>query len=172
MDGADSECIRHCLNGQPEAFEHLVRRYQTPLVALLTGRLGDRGRAEEAAHDTFVRAFLRLKSLRRREAFFPWIVGIARYVALERRRAAPGALPVGSEPAAAAPSADDGPMFERAIAELPTRYQEVVLLRYYAGFECAEVAAVLGVPLGTVTKRLSRAYARLRAMLREPCATK
>ncbi len=57
---------------------------------------------------------------------------------------------------------------ERAIGELPDAYREVVLLRYYAGRSCSQVAEDLGIPLGTVTKRLSRAYAMLRESLAVP----
>jgi hypothetical protein len=44
-------------------------------------------------------------------------------------------------------------------------YREVVLMRYYGGLSCAEIGGNLGVPVGTVTKRLSRAYAMLRESL-------
>ncbi len=49
-----------------------------------------------------------------------------------------------------------------AVARLPDTYREVILLRFYGGQSCAEISRDLGVPLGTVTKRLSRAYALLR----------
>jgi RNA polymerase sigma-70 factor, ECF subfamily len=54
---------------------------------------------------------------------------------------------------------------EEAIAVLPESYRQVVLLRYYEGLSCQEVATRLGLPLGTVTKTLSRAYALLRQEL-------
>ena len=55
---------------------------------------------------------------------------------------------------------------ERAIAALPEPYRQVILRRYYGDLSCAQVAEGLAVPLGTVTKRLSRAYAMLRVSLR------
>ena len=54
---------------------------------------------------------------------------------------------------------------ERAISELPPPYRQVVLLRYYRRCSCKQVAEQLDVPVGTVTKRLSRAYAMLRESL-------
>ena len=54
---------------------------------------------------------------------------------------------------------------EEAIAVLPESYRQVILLRYYEGLSCQEVATRLGMPLGTVTKTLSRAYALLRQEL-------
>ena len=53
----------------------------------------------------------------------------------------------------------------RAIAELPETYRNVVLLRYYGQHSCNQIAKQLEIPLGTVTKQLSRAYAMLRQSL-------
>jgi RNA polymerase sigma-70 factor (ECF subfamily) len=55
---------------------------------------------------------------------------------------------------------------EEAIAVLPESNRQVILLRYYEGLSCQEVATRLGMPLGTVTKTLSRAYALLRQELK------
>ena len=66
--------------------------------------------------------------------------------------------------ASAAESQTDYPLDE-AIAALPETYRQVILLRYYEGLSCQEVAIRLDLPLGTVTKTLSRAYARLRQEL-------
>ncbi|MHC4708615.1 MAG: RNA polymerase sigma factor [Planctomycetota bacterium] len=46
---------------------------------------------------------------------------------------------------------------------------QVVLLRYYGNCSCSQVAQQLGMPLGTVTKTLSRAYAMLRESLQQEC---
>jgi RNA polymerase sigma-70 factor (ECF subfamily) len=54
---------------------------------------------------------------------------------------------------------------EEAIAALPETYRQVILLRYYEGLSCQELATRLDMPLGTVTKTLSRAYALLRQEL-------
>jgi RNA polymerase sigma factor (sigma-70 family) len=53
-----------------------------------------------------------------------------------------------------------------AVAKLPDVYREIIMLRFYGGQSCAEISHNLGVPLGTVTKRLSRAYSLLRERLR------
>ena len=55
----------------------------------------------------------------------------------------------------------DAPL-ERAIGRLPESQRNIVLLRYYGGLTCAQVARRLELPLGTVTKNLSRAYALMR----------
>jgi RNA polymerase sigma-70 factor (ECF subfamily) len=55
---------------------------------------------------------------------------------------------------------------EEAIAVLPESYRQVILMRYYEGLSCQDVATRLAMPLGTVTKTLSRAYALLRQELK------
>ena len=64
----------------------------------------------------------------------------------------------------AADSREEYPL-EEAIAALPETYRQVILLRYYEGLSCQEIATRLDLPLGTVTKTLSRAYALLRQEL-------
>ncbi len=88
MSPSDEQCVRSCLDGHPEAFRHLVERYQTPLLRHLRLRLGNVGEATEAAQEAFVRAYFALGDLRKPEAFFSWLLGIADRVAKETHRAA------------------------------------------------------------------------------------
>ena len=67
-------------------------------------------------------------------------------------------------PLADAGSTPEYPL-EEVIAALPESYRQVILLRYYEGLSCQEIATRLEMPLGTVTKTLSRAYAQLRQEL-------
>ena len=168
MDLTDKEYVEHCRDGHPEDFGLLVERYQKPLFAYLTSRVGDSGQAEEAAQESFVRAFLSLKKLRKPESFYSWLLGIAGRVAKEQfraavqrqrdREAAETMMSDASDPRETYP-------LEEAIAALPESHCQVILLRYYERLSCQEVATRLGVPLGTVTKTLSRAYALLRQEL-------
>jgi RNA polymerase sigma-70 factor (ECF subfamily) len=170
MEPSDVEYIRSCLDDHPEAFRHLVRRYEAPLMRYLRGRLGNTEDAAEAAQETLVRAYFALGGLRKREAFLSWLLGIADRVAQEARRAARRFRTVDLEQIEPAESA--GPRESaaeaataEAVANLPETYHEVIVLRYYGGYSCAEIGRDLGVPLGTVTKRLSRAYSLLRERL-------
>ena len=114
-----------------------------------------------------MRAFFALGKLRLSGSFFPWLLGIAARVVKEqwraehRYRVALGSMPPRAEPVAV----ERDHALEHAMAELPARYAEVVLLRYYGGRTCKEAASELGMPLGTITKALSRAYAMLREKL-------
>jgi len=169
MCGSDRESINQCLNGHPDEYRRLVERYQAALLSFLVGRLGEREWAEEAAQETFVRAYFALGRLRRAESFFSWLIGIADRVVREQRRNQQRRQQVvvqASAERSRPPHSQREHELERAIAELPDPCREVVLLRYYSGLSCRRIAEQLSAPLGTVTKRLSRAYAMLRESLR------
>jgi len=165
---SDADYVVSSRNGCPDHFHLLVQRYQRPLFAYLSSRLGNHLEAEEAAQESFVRAFMSLKKLRKPESFYAWLMGIAGRVLKEQFRAeerrqrdravAETLKPDEPDPAPEYP-------LEEAIAVLPESYRQVILLRYYEGHSCQEIATSLGMPLGTVTKTLSRAYALLRQEL-------
>ena len=70
MNRTDRECIRLCLDGHPEAYRELVQCYEGPLIALLTGRIGDADKAREAAQEAFVRSYFSLSKLKKPGSFF------------------------------------------------------------------------------------------------------
>jgi RNA polymerase sigma-70 factor, ECF subfamily len=178
MTGETDRChIERCLDGHPEDFRHLVLRYQKPLLAGIRFRQARLDVAEDVAQEAFVRAFANLAALRKPDSFFAWLLGIAYRVLQERadreRRERTGLARVAADARAAGTAAEPwsgDAALEFALAELPDPYRDVILLRFYGDCSCSEVAARLGIPLGTVTKRLSRAYEELRKSLaaREP----
>ena len=164
----DQEYVESSRNGCPEHFRWLVQRYQKPLFAFLSGRMGNPSEIEEAAQESFVRAFLSLKKLRKPESFCSWLLGIAGRVAKEQFRSAAHRAKdseVAAEMMSDADASREEYPLEEVIAALPENYRQVILLRYYEGLSCQEVATRLGMPLGTITKTLSRAYALLRQEL-------
>ena len=168
MEIADREYVQRCRNGRPEDFSVLVKRYQKSVFSFLATKLDNRSDVEDAAQESFVRAFMSLKKLRKPESFHSWLLGIARRVALEqhqvdKRRRLECAI---EEDIEAAPSGNpETDSLDEAIAALPENYRRLILLRYYEGLPCHEIGSKLELPLGTVTKMLSRAYALLREEL-------
>ena len=168
MELTDGQYVQRSRNGSPEDFSLLVERYQRPLYAFLTVRLRDQNEAEEAAQESFVRAFLSLKKLRQPDSFYAWLLGIAGRVVKEHVRhqlQRQKDRSVAEEFVAEATSSEPEYPLDEAIALLPETYRRVILLRYYEGLSCQEIGQRLGTPLGTVTKTLSRAYALLREEL-------
>ena len=171
MSENDKYYVERCLDGHPDDFRYLVRRYQAPLLANLAGKLGDRDRAEEAAQEALVRAYFNMGKLKKPDSFFSWLLGIADHVAKEHRRKEQiqrqRELVRSSLQESGGTELSQDYALEAAIAELPEDYRKVILLRYYGQHSCNQIAGQLDMPLGTVTKQLSRAYAMLRESLKQ-----
>jgi RNA polymerase sigma-70 factor (ECF subfamily) len=171
MSETDKYYVERCLDGHPDDFRHLVRRYQAVLLANLAGKLGNKDRAEEAAQEALVRAYFNMNKLKRPNAFFSWLLGIADHVAKEfqRKEKVNRQREIVRSYSQEAPSAELSQDYalEAAIAELPDTYRNIVLLRYYGEHSCNQISEQLDMPLGTVTKTLSRAYAMLRQSLQQ-----
>jgi len=175
MSENDKYYIERCLDGHPDDFRYIVRRYQAVLLAHLAGKLGNRDKAEEAAQESLVRAYFNMSKLRKPGSFFSWLLGIADRVAKEHQRKEmlhqQREVIRSFSQEAASPELSQDYGLEAAIAELPESYRRVVLLRYYGDRSCSQVAEQLDIPLGTITKTLSRAYAMLRKSLQQPSET-
>jgi RNA polymerase sigma-70 factor (ECF subfamily) len=133
--------------------------------------LGDRGLCEEATQQTFLRAWQAAAGFDASRELGPWLATIARRVAIDmhRREAIRTAVPLESV------TADDAGLVEQpatdalldvwevrqAIAELPSEQREVVRLQHFEGLTHEQIAARLGVPVGTVKSRSHRAHRRL-----------
>jgi len=168
---ADKYYVERCLDGHPDNFRYLVRRYQAVLLAHLAGKLGNKDKAEEAAQESFVRAYFKMDKLQKPDLFYSWLLGIADNIAKEhqrneqirRQREAVRSFSQEVPP----PELSQDFALEAAIAELAEPYRKIILLRYYGQHSCNKIAQQLDMPLGTVTKTLSRAYAMLRSSLQQ-----
>jgi RNA polymerase sigma factor (sigma-70 family) len=166
------------------AFEALVRDHQRLVYGLALRVVGDPGDAEEVAQDTFARAYHalagyeaeRVAAMRLR----PWLARIALNLARNRLRRRPPptrpledgdgrplavAAPAAAEPAAVAERGQERELLARLLAELPRGWREAVVLRHVEGLPYAEVAEVLGRPVGTVKTHVHRGVRQLREHL-------
>jgi len=169
---SDAELVEVVLGGDRASFAVLVQRYERAVLGAALAVLRDFHAAEDTAQETFVAAYRKLGSLRDGSQFAAWILRIARHRAIEALRKRPkmrsDSAPLEQLAADGRCQADDG-MGEllRAIDRLPERQRRVVLQRYCDGLSVQEIARAAGSPIGTITKDLSRAYARLRQSLRK-----
>jgi RNA polymerase sigma-70 factor (ECF subfamily) len=153
-------------------FDALYRDARDDLFAYVATLLHDRAAAEDVTAATFERAYRRQKSFDpRRGSERAWIFGIARNAALDelhrrRRQAALTADPedVGDErlPEDAAEQALRRAAACAALATLAPRERELVALKFHAGLDNAELAAVLGVSVSNAGTLLHRAITKLR----------
>ena len=158
-------------DGDEAAFRALYRRHGARLYrTALRLTAGDAVEAEEIAHDAWVRAVVRFRDFEWRAQLATWLIAIAVNCARERYRAAAVTDPLDTEPAVtdreleAAPDRID---VERALARLPPRYREVVVLHELEGFTHEEIAELLGIEPGTSKSQLHHARRRLRSLLGE-----
>lgn len=160
----DDDILKRCKKEGVRVAGPLVDRHAPAVRVFLLRKLRDPQLAEDAVQESFLRALTRLGTLREPGRFVSWVLGIAANVAGEMRRAADKlTLRLADEPVVGGTSA--GEELERAVRELPEPYRETVWLRYWGGLKCDEVAEAMGVPVGTVTKRLVRAHEMLRGRL-------
>lgn len=161
-----------------QAFRELVGRHQAVVRAYAAGILGDHHEAEDAAQESFLRAYRRLGAFRGDAPLQSWLLRICRNHCLDRLRARPSVtlveldeeIPgaVSDATATGAAMLIDRERLVSAIVALPEALQQAVVLRELRGLSYEEVAAVLGVPVGTVRSRLSAGRALLRDALGRP----
>ncbi len=169
----DPLALRRAQRGEPDACRAMVERYQRPVFALLARMLGTRGKGsvEDLAQETFLRAFHSLKSfdLTGAARLSTWLLTIASRLAIdELRRQGPPAEPIDDQlPDDQALNAFSRPALQRAlvkaVGQLPPEQRAAFLLREAHGLSYDEISLALGLALGTVRSRLSRAKAALRA---------
>jgi len=141
-----------------------LRRYARALT-------GDEGEADDLTQDTLERALLRLDQWREGDDPCKWMLCILHNLhvdGLRRRSRRPlhvGLESIGTSASAAAADGASGCDVDRALQLLNVGQRQVLLLVGVEGLSYAETAEVLGIPLGTVMSRLSRARDRLRVLL-------
>jgi RNA polymerase sigma-70 factor (ECF subfamily) len=140
-----------------------LRRYARALV-------GDRSTADDLVQDTLERAWAKLHLYRRGTDLRAWLFTVMHNVHVNRIRATRPTDPLDDDmPEMAQPQGQpDGLLvrdLDRAISRLPADQRAVLLLVTLEEMSYEEVALTLGIPIGTVMSRLSRAREKLRAMM-------
>jgi RNA polymerase sigma-70 factor (ECF subfamily) len=174
---ADAELVKAARRGDTTSLGVLFNRYRPHLLGLAISLLGHRAAAEDAVHDTYVTALTHLDDLQDVAAVGGWLHAMLRNRCLMERRTA-----------MRRPSADSTASLEavpderriedciestqlrewvwNAIGRLPAGARAAMLLRYFGSFgSYEEIAAILGIPVGTVRSRLFDGKARLVELL-------
>ena len=180
MTNADeSKLIAQVAQGDERAFLAIYDRYASRVYGLTLHMLHDPMLAEEATQDTFLKLWSRARLyLMERGPFLPWLLTIARHVALDRLRleARRPALSDSNDPEQVWQNVSDPESTAEearwrslyfAVQALQADQRTVVELAYYQGLSQSEIAEVLGWPLGTVKTRLRAAMQKLREAWRE-----
>jgi RNA polymerase sigma-70 factor (ECF subfamily) len=187
-DIADREAvlIRRCVEGDAEACETVVAEHQRMVFLLGLHLLGDVEDARDLSQDVFLQVFRTIDRFRGQSALRTWIYRIAvnqarnRHRWWRRRRSDQISIEEHIQQHGDIPLADAGTVPDRvldrkeladrvwgALETLPFDQRTAVILREIDGLSYEEIAFSLGVAIGTVKSRLTRAREALRAKLRE-----
>ncbi len=154
----------------------LVERYYALLYRYAYRLTGSQSDAEDLTQQAFLVAQARWDQLRDEDKAKSWLFTIARNAWLKELRGprcqASCLLDELPGPAAGTTSSDfDEEQLQTALDELPEEFRSPVILFYFREFSYKEIAATMGVPIGTVMSRLARAKALLRQRLTAPAPT-
>jgi RNA polymerase sigma-70 factor, ECF subfamily len=168
----DADAIRRCREGEGEAFQQLVHRYQRRALAHARALTGNDADAADAAQSAFLDAFRHLRRFDETREFYPWFYVLLRNRCFKQRvRSQDRASGNEHIEAAAAPGLDSPEELydlRTALDGLPSDDRELIVLKHLDGWTYDEIAERLDIPRGTVMSRLFHARQRLKALMSRP----
>lgn len=187
---SDEELMLEVKKGDVGAFEQLVGRYERPIIAFFFRQSWDRQLAEDLAQEVFLRIYKARKDYEPRAKFRTYFYHIARNLWIDKIRSKRKAgrevslqQPLGEDGESASlqsniegkapkPSAemrreDMRSEIRSALSFLPDEQRSVFILCEIEGMKYADVAEMLGIPVGTVKSRMHTATAKLRSRLKK-----
>ena len=173
--------IEAALHGDRNAFGRLVEAYQGPVYNLTFRMLGDPNEAEDAAQETFLRAYRKLGSYDPGRKFSTWLLSIASHycidrlrrrrltwLSLEEERLPPGVMTSQQPgPEGSAIQSEQEAQIQTLLDTLSADYRAVVVLHYWYGLSYEEIAAATSGTVSAVKSRLFRARRMLAKRLQE-----
>jgi RNA polymerase sigma-70 factor (ECF subfamily) len=173
----ESLWLEQSRQGDEDAFTHLVERYQTPVYNLCFRMLGNHAEAEDAAQETFIKAYKNMKRYDPNRKFINWILTIASNNCIDRIRKrrfqivpleewTPGDMPGSAE------NGIEGSIIAKEgrediqgmIDHLGPKDRAAIILRYWYDLSYEEIASTLSLSLGAVKSRLHRARREIAEM--------
>lgn len=176
----DAVLVRKAQQGDMDAYESLVRKYQQRVYAICRRLTGAHQSADDLAQETFIKAYFALARFDAQWPLYPWLRKIAVNSGLNYLKSRGRERPleegsVGGRRMPTAPKADDpAEQMERAefqarldwaVESLPADQKSVFVLRFHESMRYEEISETLGLPLGTVMSRLNRARQKLKELL-------
>jgi RNA polymerase sigma-70 factor (ECF subfamily) len=169
VNNLDPQILQSALRGDDAAFSQLVETYQRPVYNLCYRMLGDGVEAEDAAQETFWRAYQNLRRYDPERPFITWLLSIAAHFCIDQQRkrkypvypideymeeTAPDPAP---NPDRVVSQLDDDQYLHRMIAQLGSQDRAVLIMRYWHEMSEVEIAQALDMSVSAVKSRLHRA---------------
>ena len=173
---AEAKWIERAKLGDEAAFTKLVRDHQARVYRVCLAALGDSREADEAAQDVFVRMHEKLRSFRGESRLSTWLYRVALNVCADRRRIRrwrnwievdlPESIPDRrARPDDRMEGQEAVERLQEALNRLDQPFRDILILRELEERDYAEIAAILGISIGTVESRLFRARKKLKQLL-------
>lgn len=154
------------------AFDEFCRALSARLVGSLVLQTGDRVRAEDVAQEALARAWIRWPEVAAMTNPNGWVYTVAFNLAMSGKRRQGTEVRANLRSVSGVPTFGTDPdiptkvALDEALRQMPTRQRAVIALRFYAGFNVAETAEVMGCAQGTVKSLTSHALDKLRSILK------
>lgn len=173
MQDVEAQWLERAQKGDADAFSQLVEAYQTAVYNLCYRMLGDPYEAEDAAQETFLRAYRSMDRYDRNRSFSTWLLSIAAHYCIDqirRRRAV--LLPIeefpyqeiqdpGPNPEAVASRKEDQRRVQSLLETLNPLDRASIVMYYWYDFSYDEIAQALGLTNSAVKSRLHRSRREL-----------
>jgi len=176
---SEQEWVRLARAGDESAFTALVEAYQSPIYNLCYRMLGEAREAEDAAQETFLRAYAQLGSYDASRSFKTWLFSIANHHCIDRLRKRrltwlsidddlpphPALQEQAPGPEEASVRREQSEAMQVLLAKLPPDDRSVVVMRYWYDLSYEEIAEATRTTVSAVKSRLHRARGSLGEML-------
>lgn len=170
MEAQEALWITKALDGDDSAFGQLVEQYQRPVFSLCYRMLGNSNAAEDAAQESFLRAYTHLKRYDPKRSFATWLLSIASHYCIDQMRkrrldtVSTDALPAeiiadhnAPNPEREFRSREKEAMIQKLLNDLKPTDRAAIILRYWHQYSEVEIAESLNLSVGAVKSRLFRA---------------
>ncbi|MEO8471592.1 MAG: RNA polymerase sigma factor [Chryseolinea sp.] len=172
----DEQLIAEARSGDMSAFKLLVERYEGKIAGIVKSMLGDTPESVDVGQEVFIRFYESLDKFNGSSALGTYLIRIAINLSLneikrkKRKNNFFRPLEDGHQVTSEATGEDVREMVHHEIARLDPEFRLVVTLRMIEGYSTEETAEILGIALGTVLSRLSRAQKKLKNALAKHAA--
>jgi len=167
-DETETKLVEAAVGGDIESFGKLCQRYYPAMVAIGYSVLADHQLAEDAVQESFARALVSLRKLKKQTRFAPWLAAICRNVAKDMVATKAKRISTDNFSQAIGSNNHDecGRLIHRAIEQLSVSAKELIVLRYYNGLSYEEIGSVLGISGPSINGRLTRAKRKMAKYLK------
>jgi RNA polymerase sigma-70 factor (ECF subfamily) len=171
MQPTDADLLDRSRAGDASAFKQLVIRHEGRVAAVVQSMLGRTPEAEDVGQEVFIRFYQSLGKFKGDSALSTYLIRIAINLSLneikkrKRKNALFASEEAGQFVKGPEDKSDTKEMVSLELNKLDPDFQSVVTLRLIEGYSTEETSEILGIPLGTVLSRLSRAQKKLKMVL-------